>query len=194
VHSTKTRSSSADDFLLPKKLTAPEPRRLKKQRLFTGWRVGALASFIGAVSVCLFNLAITIWVWKGEDHKVVGSIGTLFQGQCQRVRNLNVWVHLLVNALSTLLLCASNYYMQILTAPNHKDITKAHEHRTWVNIGIPSLHNLVHIRRGRSVLWVLLMLLSLPLHLLFNSIVFTTSRPTRTRSLQLQKIGCLARI
>jgi hypothetical protein len=170
---TTTRSSSADDFLLPRRLAAREMQRPTKQRLLAGWRAGALASFIGALSVCLFNLAITIWVWKGEGHEIVGSIGTLFRGECRRVRNLNVWIHLLVNTLSTLLLCASNYCMQILSAPNRQDIAKAHAKQTWLNIGVPSLHNLLHIHRFRSVLWVLLVFSSLPLHLLFNSVVFT---------------------
>ncbi|KAJ4375995.1 hypothetical protein N0V83_001275 [Neocucurbitaria cava] len=106
-------------------------------------------------------------------YKIEEVTGTLLKGSCARVRQLNVWVHLLVNVVSTLLLCASNYCMQVLIAPNRADLDRAHANRHWLHIGVPSPHNLTRIARDRSLLWILLMLSSLPLHLLYNSIVFT---------------------
>jgi hypothetical protein len=63
--------------------------------------------------------------------------------------------------------------MQILGAPNRAEIDTAHAHRHWLHIGAPSLHNLMRIGRDRALLWGLLMMSSMPLHLLFNSVVFT---------------------
>ena len=135
--------------------------------------MGALASAICAILVFSMNLAVTIWVWKNPDYEHANGVGTLFQGSCSIVREVNVYVHLVVNILSTLLLCSSNYCQQILAAPNREELGRAHARRNWLHIGVPNLRNLWHVGRDRSVLWILLFLSSVPLHLLFNSVVFT---------------------
>ena len=87
---------------------------------------------------------------------------------------LNFWLHMVINILSTSLLGASNYSMQCLSAPTRRDIDKAHSKRTWLDIGIPSYRNLAGISRLRLGLWCLLALSSIPLHLFYNSAVFST--------------------
>lgn len=170
-----------DDFDLPG--SPVQHRRPTKQHLFSGWRIGALASLVGAVLICIFNFAITLWVWKrpGDDVDpfIVPSIGTFFESSCTKVRRSNTWVHLLVNALSTLLLCASNYCMQVLCAPSRQELDRAHAQRYWLHIGVPNLRNLPRIGRDRVVIWVLLFLSSVPLHLLFNSVIFTNLQANR---------------
>lgn len=63
--------------------------------------------------------------------------------------------------------------MQVLAAPNREDIDRAHAQRRWLHIGVPNLRNLRYIRRDRVVIYALLFLSSVPLHLFFNSVVFT---------------------
>jgi len=135
--------------------------------------MGALASATCAILVFSMNLAVTIWVWKNPDYEHEDGVGTLFQGSCSTVRESNVYIHLVVNVLSTLLLCSSNYCQQILAAPNREELRRAHARRNWLHIGVPNLRNLWHVGWDRSGLWILLFLSSLPLHLLFNSVVFT---------------------
>jgi len=135
--------------------------------------MGALASATCAILVFSMNLAVTMWVWKNPDYEHANGVGTLFQGSCSTVREVNVYVHLVVNILSTLLLCSSNYCQQILAAPNREELGRAHSRRNWLHIGVPNLRNLWHVGWDRSVLWILLFLSSVPLHLLFNSVVFT---------------------
>jgi hypothetical protein len=168
-----TPHMTADGFFLPKHNRSYPAIGLKYRRHLSGWRTGALLSLIAACVVFILNLVMTIWVWRSPGHKLEGAIGTVLQGSCSRVRRLNVWIHLLVNVLSTLLLCASNYCMQILVAPNRAEIDEAHAHRRWLHIGVPGLRNLVFVGRDRLLLWALLMTSSLPLHLLFNSVIFT---------------------
>ena len=170
---TGSQESHSEGFHAPSKFLGPTSRITSQQPFFSGWRVGAIVSLVGATLVCIFNLAITIYVWTGPYQKAEGSIGTLFEGSCARARRLNVWIHLLVNILSTLLLGASNYCMQVLSAPNRDELVTAHAKRIWLHIGVPSLRNLRHIGRSRAVIWFILFLSSMPLHLLFNSIVFT---------------------
>lgn len=167
------KTSCDDDFLLLARTSEPRYPLPAKKRFFTGWRMGALASATCAMIVFSMNLAVTIWVWKNPDYQHEDGVGTLFQGSCSTVRELNVYIHLVVNVLSTLLLCSSNYCQQILSAPNREELACAHARRNWLHIGVPNLRNLWHVGWGRSVLWILLFLSSLPLHLLFNSIVFT---------------------
>jgi hypothetical protein len=151
----------------------PEKLRGTQQRFLSGWRFGALLSLFGAASVAIFNIIITVWVWKNPKHEIQNGVGTLYQGSCNRTKSLDVWVHLLINVLSTLLLSASNYCMQVLSAPNRDELVRAHARKYWLHIGVPSFRNLFRIGKDRAFLWILLVLSSVPLHLLFNSIVFT---------------------
>lgn len=170
THSTRRSSHGLD---APSNLPARSDQALNHRPFFSGWRVGAIVSLLGAVLVFAFNLAVTVYVWTGPYEKAEGSIGNLFEGSCTRARSLNVWIHLVVNVLSTLLLGASNYCMQVLSAPNRDELVRAHGRRIWLHIGVPSLRNLKYIGRPRAFLWLMLFLSSMPLHLLFNSVVFT---------------------
>ncbi|KAF3038925.1 hypothetical protein E8E11_002173 [Didymella keratinophila] len=71
-----------------------------------------------------------------------------------------------INVLSTLMLGASNYLMQCLSAPTRKDIDNAHCKGTWVDTGVQSLKNLGQMQRWKWAMWILPGLSSLPIHLL----------------------------
>lgn len=129
----------------------------------SGWRFGAINCAIWASIVFFINFVVTIWA--STAHKGSGD-NVLFEGDCDRVDNLNMWVHLLINLFSTVLLSSSNYCMQCLSAPTRRDVDRAHARRVWLDIGVPSIHNLKHISKKRVLLWALLGLSSLPLHLL----------------------------
>ncbi|MCJ1426733.1 hypothetical protein MMC29_004636 [Sticta canariensis] len=88
-------------------------------------------------------------------------------------KNLDLWLHLGINLLSTVLLSASNYTMQSLSAPARDEINNAHQQRISCDTGIPSLRNLGRISR-RRFLWWTTALSSIPLHFLYNSAVFST--------------------
>jgi hypothetical protein len=135
---------------------------LKQKRWLSGWRFGTINCAVSASIVFIINLVVTIW---GSRHNKAGG-NVLYEGDCNRVDRLNTELHLLINLLSTVLLSASNYSMQCLSAPTRKDIDKAHGARIWLDIGVPSIHNLRRISKKRALLWALLGLSSLPLHLL----------------------------
>ena len=61
--------------------------------------------------------------------------------------------------------------MQRLSAPTRKEVDKAHQKHTWVDIGVPSLRNLFFVSRWRTIGWFILAASSLPLHLLYNSTI-----------------------
>jgi hypothetical protein len=138
---------------------------LANGRAFSGWRFGVIACASSSFFVFAVNLSATIWALRSTGVPEDGR-GILYNGNCAKIRELNVGVHLMINTLSTVLLSASNYCMQCLSAPTRVEIDQAHAKRQWLDIGVPSVKNLRHISGKRVTLWWLLGLTSLPLHLL----------------------------
>ena len=64
--------------------------------------------------------------------------------------------------------------MQCLSSPTRSEIDKAHSQGIWLDIGVPSVRNLRRLSKPRVILWWLLATSSIPLHLLYNSAVFST--------------------
>jgi hypothetical protein len=59
-----------------------------------------------AVTVCLLNISLT--VWAVANHQLVDGISYLYTGSCSEVASMSLWIHLGINAMSTILLSASN--------------------------------------------------------------------------------------
>lgn len=151
-------------------------------RIYLSRRSQALLLQIVLVSVIFAtNLGLTIFatVRYGSEN----GVGTLYKGDCGKVKTLNQWMHLLINLLSTGMLSASNYCMQLQVAPTRADVDRAHQARahevsrahqegTWLDIGVPSLRNLRYISNWRRLAWFLLAFSSVPIHLIYNSAIF----------------------
>lgn len=150
-------ASQRDAELLPER--RPHPSRI------SGWRVGALGAAIITICVMLFNVAITTWIMTHPDYRDDDDgWRIMFEGSCQTAKETSRWVHFLINAISTLLLGASNYCMQVLSSPTRSELVRAHSRKIWLHIGVPNTRNLWHIGKDRSLLWILLFLSSVPLH------------------------------
>lgn len=185
LHSVRSvqsfQSSKTDQALLPEYnsdyqvYSSPPPSlkatirsfkdRLIPQRLH-GWKLGALAaSGLAGISLIINIIAIA---WLASHGKGSGLV-EVYNGDCEVVRDLDLWSHLLINAISTLLLGGSNYCMQCLVAPTRADVDRAHQRWRFLDIGVPSFRNLRAIPRYKSILWWILALSSIPLHLMYNS-------------------------
>ncbi|KAI1734061.1 hypothetical protein F4680DRAFT_471437 [Xylaria scruposa] len=116
------------------------------------------------------NLLILTYVQSKYPSK--DGVGLLYAGDCDTVKNANRWLHLLINILSTGMLSASSFCIQLQASPTRADIDKMHKLNKWLDIGAPSLKNLRYIDRWRLVSCIILALSSLPIHLIFNSAVF----------------------
>lgn len=55
------------------------------------------------------------------------GIRDIFNDDCVTAKKLNLWLHLLINVLSTILLGISNFYMQLLVVPTRHEVDKAHK-------------------------------------------------------------------
>ncbi|GAB1318664.1 hypothetical protein MFIFM68171_08874 [Madurella fahalii] len=140
------------------------------------WRKAALWFCAASFASFIANLSFTIWAVTRPGSNIQDGVGILSdQYSCSAVKNINTGIHVAINAISTILLAGSNYCMQFLSAPTRGQIDKAHRRFRWVDIGVPSLRNLLTaVSWGNVVIWVLLSLSSLPLHLFYNSAVFTS--------------------
>jgi hypothetical protein len=143
-----------------------------KKRKLRGWRFGLAMSASSAIFVLLTNVLLMIGAVSAS--KPDRDIGTLYIGSCGIVNKWNLALHLLINILSSILLSASNYAMQILSSPTRSECDKAHARRDWLDIGVNGLRNLTRISWQRRILWTLLGISSIPIHLLFNSTIFKT--------------------
>jgi hypothetical protein len=116
-----------------------------------------------ALLVLIGNVGLFI---AGAVAGYKGGIAQLVRGDSVKVSNYNTAYHTLINILSTILLSASNYTMQVLSSPTRKEIDLAHAKGYWVEIGVVSMRNLRVMSRKRRLLWWMLGISSVPLHLL----------------------------
>jgi len=115
-------------------------------------------------AIFLTNLSLTAFaVARYSSEK---GVGLIYEGDCAKVGQLDRWLHLLINLLSTGMLSASNYVMQLQAAPTRENIDQAHARNSWLDIGVPSLRNIGYIGNWRRVAWCLLALSSVPVHLM----------------------------
>ena len=124
-----------------------------------------------AIAVFIINLSWSIWAIT--HYNTTDRVSTMYRGDCRTVKTLNLWLHLAINALSTLLLGSSNYCMQLLVAPTPSEVQRAHERSKWLDIGIPSFRNLWWIARRSWIVWSCLWLSSAFLHLLYFGLNYT---------------------
>jgi hypothetical protein len=169
------------------------PNQSWSERHLRGWRFSVLSGSILAFTVLILNICVTsIAMAKHGDGE--DSQATLFDGNCEKVRKYNVGLHLVINVLSTILLGASNYGMQCLSAPTRADVNLAHTQGKWLDIGVFSIRNITRISKKRAMLWILLGMSSLPLHLLYVNLhlfIFSLTRTTTAVSTQRYTHPCI---
>ena len=153
--------------------TAPKSPASQAHRWRDGYHMGLVGCMATAAFVLVLNCCLT--VAAKAKHDFDGDYGILQHGDCNKTKQVDLWLHLLINVLSTLLLGASNYTMQCLSAPTREELDNAHMQGRWLDIGVPSIRNLASIAPSRRVLWILLLLSSIPLHLLYNSVIFAST-------------------
>lgn len=141
------------DQLLPKRL---RPFVIGSQCTILNFAL--LTSIILSINLIFTIVFIARRGWSG-------GLGILYEGDCAKVNRLNTIAHLVINAMSAILLAGGNFCMQCVAAPNRKQIDAAHEKRGSLDVGIPSLTNIFCTNRKRRIPWLILGCSSLPLHL-----------------------------
>lgn len=129
------------------------------------WRTSLYMFVALACAVLLINTGFLLWAIRSRG--TTNGVGVLYEASCEATKRANIGVHLLINVLSSALLGASNYCMQCLSAPTRPEVDRAHRKGSWLDIGIPSLRNVVSLSFGKrkKLCWWILALSSFPLHL-----------------------------
>lgn len=78
----------------------------RRRRQLSGWKIGVSVCAVTAVTVGLLNISLTIWAVT--NHELINGISYLYTGSCSEVASMSLWIHLGINAMSTMLLSASN--------------------------------------------------------------------------------------
>lgn len=135
-----------------------------------GWRKTAVinTSIVGFFAIA--NLSTLFWSLSKTS---VSENNVFSSGDCSKISLLNTSLHLLLNIASSLIIASSNFFMQVLNSPTRAEVDQAHARKRWLEIGVPSLRNVLHVSPYKSVAWLFFSLSSIPIHLLFNSAVFT---------------------
>ncbi|KAI1426552.1 hypothetical protein F5Y12DRAFT_741485 [Xylaria sp. FL1777] len=139
-----------------------------------GWRRTVIINVVLACT-CGLTLLIFLVVSLSQPGASFSRPGIIFNGSCTTSSRLNLLLHFLINVISTAVLSSSNFLMQILNAPTRREIDSAHTFLQSLDIGIPSIRNLPHVSRLKSVSWLVFLITSIPIHILFNSAIFETT-------------------
>ncbi|KAI1111268.1 hypothetical protein F5Y14DRAFT_464695 [Nemania sp. NC0429] len=139
-----------------------------------GWRRTAIIN-TALAATCGFALLICFAISISQPGASILHPSTIFAGNCTTSARLNLFLHFLINVISTAILASSNFFMQILNAPSRREIDNAHSWLRSLDIGIPSIRNLTHVSKLKFASWLIFITTSLPIHLLFNSSVFETT-------------------
>ncbi|KAK7924322.1 hypothetical protein PG985_006376 [Apiospora marii] len=152
-----------------------------------GWRTGLVLCILVCALMLGLNVATTVLsVLRmnqdgGGDNDVQqlptginNQVVTFYQGDCATTRTFAVVLRLVINILATILLAGANYCMQILVSPTRGELDLVHRHKRWLWVGVPNLSNLPHIGLDRAAICLLLIVSTLPLHLLWNAALVET--------------------
>lgn len=132
------------------------------RRNWAAWKAGLTVNIFLALFILVANVAFPSWAMRRYGV----AEGFLYHGDCDKAKHLGVVAHGIINTLGTLLLSASNYTMQILSAPTREEIDHAHKRGQTLSVGIQSFTNLRFVGNYRKSLWLSLALSSIPLHLM----------------------------
>lgn len=136
------------------------------KRIPTGWKLGTTGAALLTAVILVINISITAVSYaKIREKAYKTSVAPIRTGNCKDIKESGVLIHLAINVASTLLLSASSYCMQSVSAPTREDVDAAHAKDAHLDIGIPSYRNLRFIKRRRLFVWLCLCLSSVPLHL-----------------------------
>ena len=117
----------------------------KTQRFLTAPQTGIWFWTWITTLVVIINIVLT--VSATFIFPEAAGLRKMYQGNCSKVKNLDTALTIVINMLSILLLTGSNYTMQYLSSPIRTELDRAHSRGRWLDIGVPTMRNLLWIDR-----------------------------------------------
>lgn len=111
---------------------------LRRVKSFEGIQLCTTAACLAlAINVTLAIVAFARAYSQNNERDFVTVV--LYEGRFPKPKNWSTGLHLLINALGTVILGSSNYCAQFLAAPTREDLDRAHVRGSWLDIGVPSV-------------------------------------------------------
>lgn len=167
------RSTELQGNRAPSKDFPTQTRSFLKSKFLEAWGLIIASGALAGTVILVVNVIALVVIYYTGYHSGTHDIA-FFTGSCRTASNVTVGAHVVVNALSTILLAYSNVSMQCLSSPTRNEVDLAHSKRQWLNIGTPSVRNIFSVSKTKAALWLLLCVSSFPLHMIWNSAVFQT--------------------
>ncbi|KAJ8124488.1 hypothetical protein O1611_g9152 [Lasiodiplodia mahajangana] len=142
------------------------------RRHFTGWRGGIVYNTLLTFLILVVGIISLILVVTRT--KVFSGQLAIYTGDCPTATRINIGVHVVINVFTVVLLAGANYVFQILTSPTRREVSKAHDQKRWLDIGVSSLRNFRHVSRFRAVVGAVTLLVAIAIQVIYNAIIFFT--------------------
>ncbi|KAJ9643855.1 hypothetical protein H2204_002000 [Knufia peltigerae] len=148
------------------------------RRIVPDHKYGMFLDIVMTATIFITHLIFFAWAEprKPENTDFWGQYGfEVFSRvtDCDQLKHQRFGWSFVVNAIAALISIFSSHTLQALSAPNRKQLDACHSAHEYMEIGVQSFHNVRSRWMGwkRRSLWVLLMFMCLPFHLLYNSII-----------------------
>ncbi|KAI5927446.1 hypothetical protein F4810DRAFT_366955 [Camillea tinctor] len=142
------------------------------RRHFTGWRGGVVFNTLLAFIILVVGIICLILVITRT--KLNSGESTIYSGNCTTANNINIGIHVVINVLTIAILSGANHVFQVLSSPTRQEVSAAHENKWWLDIGVPSLRNLIHISGFRVTLGVIILAIAVVTQVIYNAIIYTS--------------------
>ena len=155
--------ANTDDDLVPSNAEGGKMKGRPVSRL-VGWRFGVVLNTL--ISFLILVVGVICLTLAVSRSRLLGGESTVYVGECDGARRINWLLQVIINVFLVVLLAISNYVFQVLTSPTRGEISAAHDTRKWLDIGIPSFRNLIHISRLRALLAISILLAAFSIQIL----------------------------
>ncbi|KAI0453406.1 hypothetical protein F5B21DRAFT_525798 [Xylaria acuta] len=142
------------------------------RRHFTGWRGGIV--YITLLTFLILVVGIISLILVVTRTKVFSGQLAIYTGDCATANRIDIGVHVVINVFTIVLLAGGNYVFQILTSPTRREITTAHNHKQWLDIGVCSLRNFLHVSGFRAIMGAATLLIAIAIQVIYNAVIFFT--------------------
>ena len=132
----------------------------------------------------VIDLIFTSRIAQGNSLWAVEAL-PLISGSCNSsLHNYSVGAHFFINFLGTLVLGSSNYLQQVCSSPDYHEITRQLKKWGDVSFGSNSLASIFRTEnKSLKLLWLSLILSSLPIHIMLNGVIGYSVHPVTNASL-----------
>ncbi|KAK0616066.1 hypothetical protein B0T17DRAFT_496885 [Bombardia bombarda] len=145
------------------------------RQLLVGWRAGVALNLLLAFVIALTGFVCFILVLAKTQ---LARQSVLFSGSCGVATGLDWGLHAVANVFGVVLIAGANYVFQVLSSPTRKEVAAAHQKKTWLDIGVPSVRNLAHIEKIRTLLAIVILVSAVVVQVLYNAVIFISTNIT----------------